>query len=118
MWHHFSFDFRSRTIKWLPVIPLEFSAFWGKSNHHLEIGIGITSYLERSLDIDLDTYEISDKVVFSAIIPLRFGYRFQKPEGGFFFRVGYTPIINFPTRGGKEWYFEPRFAGLSIGKSF
>ncbi|MDR7130237.1 hypothetical protein J2X69_002585 [Algoriphagus sp. 4150] len=104
--------------KWLPVVPLEFSAFWGKSNHHLEMGTGITSYLGRSLAIDSETFEFSDKVVFGAFIPLRVGYRYQKSEGGFFFRIGYTPIINIPVRAGKSWSFDPYFAGISFGKSF
>jgi hypothetical protein len=32
---------------WLPAIPIEFTAFWGKSNHHIELGIGVASYLEN-----------------------------------------------------------------------
>ncbi|SHM32294.1 hypothetical protein SAMN04488057_10170 [Cyclobacterium lianum] len=103
---------------WLPVVPVEISALYGKSNHHLELGMGVTSYLTRRLGFDSETFQTTDKVVFDAGIPLRIGYRYQKPEGGFFFRAGYTPIINFPTGGGEEWSFEPRFAGLSIGKSF
>lgn len=115
MWRDQINDFK--TI-WLPVIPLEASAFYGKSNSHLELGFGVTSYLGRTLDFNSETLELEDKVVFGAYIPLRVGYRYQKPEGGFFFRVGYTPIINIPTREGKEWNFEPRFAGVSFGKSF
>lgn len=112
-------DFQSITNrKWLPVMPLEFSAFWGKSNHHLELGIGITSYLDRGLALDLDTYEVSDKVVFSAFIPLRIGYRYQKPGGGFFYRVAYTPLIDLPVSGRENWDFLPIFAGISFGRSF
>jgi len=114
MFHH---RLNAKTT-WLPVVPVEISAFYGKSNHHLELGMGVTSYLTRSLGFDSETFQTTDKVVFDAAIPLRIGYRYQKPEGGFFFRVGYTPIINFPTGGGQEWSFEPRFAGLSLGLSF
>jgi hypothetical protein len=103
---------------WLPVIPLEVSALYGKSNHHLELGLGFTSYLGRTLVFDSDINELGDKVVFGAFIPLRVGYRYQKPEGGFFFRVGYTPIINFPPRTGGNWSFFPYWAGVSFGKSF
>lgn len=115
MWPNKTID--SKRI-WLPAIPLEVSAFYGKSNHHLELGFGFTSFLNATSVFDSETLENVDKVVYEAFIPLRVGYRYQKPEGGFFFRVGYTPIINFPTSGGEEWSFEPRFAGLSIGKSF
>ena len=115
MWRNQINDFE--TI-WLPVIPLEITAFYGRSNHHLEMGFGFTSLLDRTLDFDSETLELKDKVVLDAYIPLRVGYRYQKPEGGFFFRVGYTPIIILPTSGREGWIFEPRFAGISFGKSF
>jgi len=104
--------------KWFPVMPLEVSGFWGKSKHHLEIGTGITSFLSRSLDFDQESLETIEKVVFDAFIPFRIGYRYQKPQGGFFFRVGYTPFFSPPSGQIKKWGFEPRYAGLSIGKSF
>ena len=115
MWRDQLNDFK--TI-WLPVIPLEFSALYGKSNHHLELGLGFTSYLGRTFDINSETFEKKDIVVIDAFIPLRVGYRYQKPEGGFFFRVGYTPIIDFPPRTGGNWSFNPYHAGVSFGKSF
>jgi hypothetical protein len=115
MWRNKINDFK--TI-WLPVIPLEVSALYGKSKHHLEMGFGVTSYLGRTLEIDSETFEFSDKVVFGAIVPVRIGYRYQKPEGGFFFRVGYTPFFDVPVREGKSWSFYPYHAGLSFGKSF
>ncbi len=115
MWRNEKLD--SRT-SWLPVIPLEVTAFYGKSNHHLEMGFGFTSFLGTSLDLVSGTFEFRDKVVFGAFIPLRVGYRYQKPEGGFFFRVGYSPIIDFPPRTGGNWSFNPYWAGVSFGKSF
>ena len=115
MWRDQLNDFK--TI-WLPVIPLEVTALYGKSNHHLEMGFGVTSFLGRTLDINSETFEMSDKVVFDAFIPLRVGYRYQKPEGGFFFRVGYTPFFDVPIREGKSWHFYPYYAGVSFGKSF
>lgn len=114
MFHH---SLNSKTT-WLPVVPVEISAFYGKSNHHLELGMGVTSYLTRSLTFDSETFETIDKVVFDAWIPLRIGYRFQKPGGGFFIRVAYTPYVAFPREGREGWIFSPIFAGLSIGKSF
>jgi hypothetical protein len=103
---------------WLPAIPLEVAALYGKSNHHLEMGFGFTSYLDKTTAINSETFELSDKVVFGAIIPVRIGYRYQKPEGGFFFRIGYTPFFNVPVREGKSWSFDPYWAGVSFGKSF
>ncbi|MDP2042510.1 hypothetical protein [Algoriphagus sp.] len=103
---------------WLPVIPLEVTAFYGKSNHHLEMGFGVTSYLGRTLERISGTFELREILVYDAFIPLRVGYRYQKPEGGFFFRFGYTPIIDFPPRTGGNWSFNPYHAGISFGKSF
>lgn len=114
MWYQGS----GSNTRWLPAIPVELTAFYGKSNHHMELGAGVTSYLGSILYFDQETFETVDKVVFGAILPVRIGYRYQKPEGGFFFRVGYTPLINIPIREGKTWNLEPRFAGLSFGKSF
>jgi hypothetical protein len=115
MWRNEKLD--SKT-SWLPVIPLEVTALYGKSNHHLEMGFGFTSFLGTSLELVSGTFGLRDKVVFGAFIPLRVGYRYQKPEGGFFFRVGYTPIIHFPPRTGGNWSFYPYWAGVSFGKSF
>jgi hypothetical protein len=115
MWRNGKLDSKA---SWLPVIPLEVTALYGKSNHHLEMGFGFTSYLATSLKSVPGTFEFRDKVGLSAFIPLRVGYRYQKPEGGFFFRVGYTPIIDFPPRTGGNWSFNPYWAGVSFGKSF
>ncbi|MEB2786427.1 hypothetical protein [Algoriphagus persicinus] len=82
------------------------------------MGFGFLSFLDRTLAIDSETFELSDKVVFSAGIPVRIGYRYQKPEGGFFFRVGYTPFFIVPVRAGKRWSIDPYWAGVSFGKSF
>ncbi|MDN3687647.1 hypothetical protein [Cyclobacterium jeungdonense] len=114
MFHH---RLNAKTT-WLPVVPLEISAFYGKSNHHLELGMGVTSYLTRSIGFNSETFQTIDKVVFDAAIPLRIGYRYQKPEGGFFFRVGYTPFLAMPIKPRKYWAFQPVFAGLSLGLSF
>jgi hypothetical protein len=101
-----------------PAIPLELSGLIGNGNHHLELGLGVTPHLATSLEFNPETSELEDKVVFGSLIPLRIGYRYQKPEGGFFFRVGYTPIIDFPPRTGGNWSFNPYSAGVSFGKSF
>jgi hypothetical protein len=115
MWRNGKLDSKA---SWLPVIPIEVTALYGKSNHHLEMGFGFTSFLSTSLESVSGTFEFRDIVVYDAFIPLRVGYRYQKPEGGFFFRVGYTPIIDFPPRAGGNWSFNPYWAGVSFGKSF
>lgn len=125
MWHHNTsspFDPSSppgRSTYWLPVLPLEISALLGKSKHHLEIGTGITSYLRPSARVDPTTSRrTSDKVVLSGEVPIRVGYRYQKPEGGFFLRVAYTPSYWIPGNAEDKAVFQPIWAGLSLGISF
>ncbi len=101
-----------------PAFPLEFSGLLGRGKHHLELAIGATPHLATGLYINSETLELEDKVVFDSLIPLRIGYRYQKPEGGFFFRVGYTPFFKVPLGGREDWVFTPIFAGISFGKSF
>lgn len=107
----------SRTF-WLPAIPLEVTAFYGKSKHHLEMGFGVLSYLDVVSIFDSESLVFKDKVVFTTAMPLRIGYRYQKPEGGFFFRLGYTPYFSAPLGAREDWAFMPFFAGVSFGKSF
>ncbi len=69
-------------------IPLEFSWLKGSPPNHFEIGIGVTTIL--------DAIMYPDSLRFYSLIlqsSLRIGYRFQKSEGGFFFKAGITPII-------------------------
>lgn len=108
----------TNSTSWLPWVPLEISGFWGKSKHHLEIGAGITPYLESIIQLDPNSLEVSEKITFASLIPIRIGYRYQKPEGGIFFRVGYTPFLAlyFGETGSSQFY--PIFAGISLGKSF
>ncbi len=117
MWKDLLF-FSSRSSIWLPVIPLEISAFFGRSKHHLEIGSGFTSYLASRFQFSPDSYEVREKVGFAAFVPFRIGYRYQKHEGGFFYRVGYTPFLILPLGGRENSVFEYRFGSISFGKSF
>ncbi|MEB2774256.1 hypothetical protein SYJ56_03010 [Algoriphagus sp. D3-2-R+10] len=106
---------------WNPAVPLEVSALFGKSKHHLEFGVGITPYLQNEVN---STFESGTLVQtrganhLAAILPFRVGYRYQKPEGGFFFRVGYTPFFDLPNKSGGTLNFQPIHAGLGLGLSF
>jgi hypothetical protein len=67
--------------------------------HHFETGIGVCYFLNNE--------EIA--------VPLRVGYRFQKPEGGFLFKFALTPTF-VPDFFG-EAVFLP-WAGAGIGFAF
>jgi hypothetical protein len=93
-------------------IPLSYNFLFGKRNSHLELGIGFTVFAEVYLDeytYVTTPYPLSptyfqghgfytNQVDFATYLTPKIGYRFQKPNGGFFFRVAFTPLINFANR--------------------
>jgi hypothetical protein len=70
--------------------------------HHFETGLGLVYYFNSS---DLD-------------IPIRIGYRFQKPEGGLLFKVALTPLLtkSYPIFG--EGLLLIPWGGIAIGWTF
>ena len=106
---------------WVPVFPAEITAFFGRSKHHLELGIGLVTYREKQFIFDEDfPRNIRERKYWGVSIVPRVGYRFQKPDGGFFYRVSYTPSINFKNFEGAEnkANFFPFGLGISLGISF
>jgi hypothetical protein len=67
-------------------VPLEVSYLRGRGKHFLEIGLGGT--------VTYDTYPLSDTRIRDLAVMgvFRVGYRHQKPEGGLFYKVGFTPM--------------------------
>jgi hypothetical protein len=121
----FSLRYRSRTEPvssyWSPFIPLEITAFWGKSKHNLELGIGYYTYQERRYFFDEDfPTNIREEPYWGKTLVPRIGYRYQKPAGGLFFRAGYTPTFGFESFEVDEDKvgFNPYGIGLSLGWSF
>lgn len=75
------------------------------SNHHLELGGGITVVAgDRQ---DLFDYGNNDEEFSTVSMTGIVGYRYQKPDGGFLFRAAFTPVAG----GG---YILP-WAGVSFG---
>jgi hypothetical protein len=105
-----------------PVIPVEVTAFWGKSRHHLEIGTGCFVFQDRKymFDPEFPPTNLREVVHWDTSVTMRIGYRYQKPEGGFFFRAGYTPRVDFTSFESAEnpVRFIPFSVGISLGKSF
>lgn len=78
-----------------PLYALSVSALSGKGNNHLEIGLGIVHTVNAEqlyccLDGQYDFYP-------------NIGYRFQRPEGRFFYRAGIS---------------HPRYTYFSVGYAF
>lgn len=55
------------------------------SNHHFEAGGGV---IVAFGDFDSEDDDGNSEIAFSGLL----GYRYQKPERGFMFRAGFTPI--------------------------
>jgi hypothetical protein len=116
-------------------VPVEVNGLIGKGKHFLEIGVG-GSYTYGVEGVEWRTPNTFGKEGierFSAVFATgRLGYRFQKPEGGFFFRAAYTPTARLftdnPYYGTPiDSYHEERDAGftgftnwfgISVGRSF
>jgi len=91
---------------WLPVSINQLFSF---NNHHIEVGLGHVLVNEANRQTDLGV--ISRE--WNGFSTARVGYRFQKPDGRFILRAGFTPFSNFPI--GVEIYPS---AGLTVGYSF
>lgn len=106
---------------WIPVFASEVTAFLGKSRHHLEFGAGFFTLRDRDFIFDTSfPHNTREETHWDQYINARIGYRYQKPEGGFFFRAGYTPWVGFfnSERAEKQVDFFPIGAGISLGVSF
>ena len=87
---------------------------YGKK-HHLELGVGIT------YDLVIRYRNSVDKTATGWSVPFRIGYRYQKEDGGFFFKIAYIPAyinhyVLMPIIG-DDW-FMPLWAGVAIGYTF
>lgn len=70
-------------------LPVGLNVFSHTGNSHKELGINIT-YAEGVSRIETNSFHYQGKTIY--FIPA-VGYRFQKPSGGLFLRVNYTPSI-------------------------
>ena len=85
---HYSNDFNNNNRK-IIAIPFELSKLYlfHKTGNFIEFGSGITYINENIVSLN--------HTVNVLVVALRIGYRLQKPKGGFFFKVGLTPLYDF-----------------------
>jgi hypothetical protein len=82
------------------IVPVMLTLVSGRSSSHAEIGLGARFSSGDILDMGLD-----------GVYPTgTLGYRYQRPEGGFVARAGFTPILMADA----VW----PWIGLSIGYAF
>ena len=72
-----------------------------KKNHYRDLGIGVICSNELTA------------------ILFRIGYRYQREDGGFFFKIAYTPAFtDFQLLSRKEWRLMPIWGGVAFGYTF
>lgn len=95
-------------------LPVEICPLVGKGKHFFETGAGFT-FIQMVKNEDL--YVTRHPWV--AGVLLRTGYRFQKPDGGIFFRAGF--LVIFPAAYSEGTYFTKHvipWGGVSLGYTF
>ncbi|MCF8226582.1 MAG: hypothetical protein K9J30_11960 [Bacteroidales bacterium] len=103
-------------------IPISINEFYSLGNHHIEVGLGIVPIYEAVRYTD----NSADYWFWSRLYSGRIGYRYQKPDGRFLIRAGFTPMLE------REWIyigsgangdrtfvskFHP-FGGVTVGYTF
>jgi hypothetical protein len=89
-------------------VPVSGSLLFGKKTHFFEIGIGVTYAQVRQswknplllvcdagCNSTLKNYQVDKSIERQQYFMAtgRAGYRFQQPQGGWFFKVGFTPLM-------------------------
>ena len=101
--------------------PISYNYLIGQNKHHLELGLGFTPMFIRSGNITASysdgnsnnvTFTGSQNMFFSFFTP-KISYRYQRPEGGFFFRLTFTPPI-----AGINIYGNTKGQGQSMSDSY
>jgi hypothetical protein len=82
--------------------------FIGNRNNHFEIGAGIT-YLEQVTD----SYKNGIEHTKALILDARIGYRYKKPDGGFFFNIAFVPLVALTVfQDAYDDYGDSRYEGI------
>lgn len=94
------------------ALPLGINLFTGKKNHHFDLGIIFMPYIEKYKSF-LSKNDLSDKFLY--IIP-GIGYRYQKQEGGFYFKTTFSPMLILDPRSSDFWKMDPEVkVAVNIG---
>jgi hypothetical protein len=75
----------------IAVLPVMFHYFISFHNHKIEFGIGPLIALEGASEFEF--LGVDNLSSFGIGGTATIGYRFQKEEGGFLFRIGFTPLF-------------------------
>lgn len=98
-------------------IPLGVNIITGRSKHHAVFTLAGSFYVEEPFTI-FNEQEKTDKMV---IFSVGGGYRYQKPEGGFFFTIGLAPLLLLDPPSDDFWNMDMKFypsGNVGVGFSF
>ena len=106
LYNNLNNNYRQRSVV---TFPLQLNYVFGKSrsSHLFEVGAGVTIAGKKLTLFDYDYNNIQGSSVFGTA---SFMYRKIARDGGFSWRIGFTPII-------AQGYIQPS-AGVSIGYNF
>jgi len=92
------------------VFPVQVCQLFSFDQHHFELGVGYSFFLEL-------WHEEKNKQL-SGWFNGRIGYRYQKPEGKFLFRIGFIPFRTHSIIDGDEQHNIDPWGGISFGYAF
>jgi hypothetical protein len=99
-------------------VPVTFGKVFFRGAHHIETSIGIT-YAHYDVEEEMQDYEHADRLFLATFL----GYRYDKPDRRFFFKVGFTPFYLLTEMDADELKEGNRFipyfgigGGVKIGK--
>jgi hypothetical protein len=96
-------------------IPLGISLITGKQDHHAEVSLTMTPYVDRANHL-FQEGNISDKYLY---ITPGIGYRYQKPSGGFFLKGLVAPLVLLDPPSDDFWNMDPKiYSMLTIGAGY
>ncbi|RYG53260.1 MAG: hypothetical protein EOO01_04810 [Chitinophagaceae bacterium] len=96
-------------------MPLGISLLTGKHEHHAELSLTFTPYIDRA-DYLFREGNISDKYIY---ITPGIGYRYQKPAGGLFLKALVAPLILLDPASDDFWNMNPKvYSLLTIGAGY
>lgn len=102
-------DYKTQSVA---TFPIQLNYIFGKpsSPHAFEVGAGVT-FTGKKIDLFNNNYYGPNKEVLSSVFgTASFMYRRQPKDGGFSWRIGFTPIIG-------SGYIQPS-GGVSVGYNF
>jgi hypothetical protein len=93
------------------AFPMGLSLFTGKQQHHADFSLVLTPYIDHYHSF-LAKEDLSDKYLYIASTA---GYRYQKVQGGLFFKIAIGPLLFLDPPSDHFWNMDPKLYGVCYG---